>query len=552
MFIAGSIPILQGLSRWYLVECGLTAIVSVAVCLIAEWNDGGDIRRAFFLGVTCGLGLLMKFSYPLYVVIPMFFLLLKDGRARLRPRTLLAFLTPACALALPWYLFNFRQAVGVALRAGSPETARIYNTGDIFSPVEIWRYWVNISNVSPTLYLAALPLLFLVFARFVRPSGKRGLLLCALWGTPLIFLTFSHYRDLRYAAPIFPALALALAILLNAAIERHGIAAAVVTCVLLALPALSLLQTSFGVLGDRKFDLGGILFVSARFSYLRIYDRHPWPLQEILADIYRDAKFTGGERKRLIAGTDSVRFNADNLALAAIESHLPIDVSTTAYETDLSALLPKLDSASYFVYKAGGEPVSPFNRLGGDAIKLVREDRRFVELLPSRKLPDGGIAHVFQNVSSSQFGRNGAFLSAGMDDVPDCRVIFDGKIELAGLSIERTAEGLAVKYRWRCLKPVDRDYWCFTHVVDEQGRIAGYLDHPILGGEPPTSAWRQGDIAIERLSLALPDSRKPGPYHLKLGLFHRASGERLAVTAADFPLTDGNTAAVVMEKRARP
>src|SRR5713226_3174691 len=65
MYISGTMPILYGPARWYLVECGLTAIVCVTICLITE------SRRAFLLGAVCGLGLLMKFSFPLYVLIPL-------------------------------------------------------------------------------------------------------------------------------------------------------------------------------------------------------------------------------------------------------------------------------------------------------------------------------------------------------------------------------------------------------------------------------------------------------------------------------------------------
>ena len=142
-----------------------------------------------------------------------------------------------------------------------------------------------------------------------------------------------------------------------------------------------------------------------------------------------------------------------------------------------------------------------------------------------------------------------AYLAAGIDRIPDCNVTFDGKLQLTGLSIERTQETLAVKYRWRCLQPVDRDYWCFTHIVDGQGAVAGYLDHPILNGEPPTSRWKEGDVVIERLLFRF--SKLQPPYRLRLGLFHRESGERLRVNASGFPLTDGGTAAIVSEGTGR-
>jgi hypothetical protein len=105
-----------------------------------------------------------------------------------------------------------------------------------------------------------------------------------------------------------------------------------------------------------------------------------------------------------------------------------------------------------------------------------------------------------------------------------------------------------VKYRWLCLKPVDRDYWCFTHVIDPRGNIAGYLDHSILNGEPPTSMWREGDVAIKILMFRSSGIQNGESYRLRLGLFDRESGERLLISTTDFPLTDNQTAAIVGEK----
>ena len=536
--IAGTMPIVYGLSRWYLVECGLTAIVCLAIALL----DSAASWKAFLLGVTCGLGLLMKFSFPVYVLIPLLYIAVRERRALLRPKTALAFAAPAVALALPWYLFHFRHALDTALLAGSSETGRLYKTGEVFSLADIGSYLRNVFNAGPVLYFVALPVLALVFWRIVRPAGKRGLLLCALWGSPILFLALGHYRDLRYAAPLYPALALALGILADAALDKRGAAAAV--SLSLALPTLSMLQTSFG---SGRFELGGLLFEAPRLDYARKYNPAAWPHREILDDIHYAAEFHGGERKPVILGTDNARFNADNFALAALEKRLPFQVGTTAYETSLDTLIPRVDSAAYFLYEEGGGLGGPFNMRAADAVREVRESGKFTELPMARRLPDGGVAHVFANVSSSRLTWTGAFLAAGMDRIADCNVTFDGKLQLTGLSVQRTPEGIEVKYRWRCLKQVDRAYWCFTHILDRKGAVAGYLDHQILNGEPPTSLWREGDAAIEKLSFRFTGAQKGEPYRLRLGVFDRASGERLPITASDFPLTDNRTAAMVSE-----
>src|SRR5262249_48001311 len=101
---------------------------------------------------------------------------------------------------------------------------------------------------------------------------------------------------------------------------------------------------------------------------------------------------------------------------------------------------------------------------------------------------------------------------------------------------------LEVKYRWRCLRPPDNEYWCFTHVIDEHERIVGYLDHEILGGTPPMIAWRKDDLADERLSLRSAAIQEKSKYRLRVGLFHQPSGTRLPVSGTSLSLTDDGTA----------
>ena len=400
VYIAGTMPMLYGLARWFLVECGLTAIVCVTICLAAEWNEFDGAWKACLLGLTCGLGLLMKMSFPVYVFIPLLYFAVRARRPALRVNTLLAFAVSAAVLAFPWYFVNYYRVLDTAIRAGSAGTAKIYGTGGIFSLRAILAYLTNLSNAGPALYFIAAAVLIFAIERKVAPRGRRGLLLCALWGAPVFFLVFGHYRDMRYAAPLFPALALGLAILTDAALERLAAKGLVVTCALLALPLVSMLDTSFGLFGGRGFDMHGLLFSAPRLDYARRYNPLAWPQREILQDLYRASKFAGGERTLVLLGTDSQRFNADNFTLAAVQDRLPFRIATTAYETDPSALRQMLESSAYFVYREGGEPeASGFNTLRGAALREVRESGRFVELPASRALPDGGVARVFENLA---------------------------------------------------------------------------------------------------------------------------------------------------------
>ncbi len=255
-----------------------------------------------------------------------------------------------------------------------------------------------------------------------------------------------------------------------------------------------------------------------------------------------------GEQGHILIGTDGARFNADNFKLAIAEGKLPFLTATTAYETREDQVLRQVDEADYFIYEEGGAPSAPFfNTQGKAALREVRDGGRFVELPVAHAAPDGGVAHVFANLAPSPARSHGAYLRAGFDALPNAAVTFGGLLQLAGVNTRRTPEGLEVRYRWVCRKPPRSDYWCFTHVVDSCGRIAGYLDHRVLDGAPPMTTWQPGDSVFERLVLP---SRLLDPgetYHLRVGLFQRESGVRLAITESALPLTDQGTAALVYE-----
>jgi 4-amino-4-deoxy-L-arabinose transferase-like glycosyltransferase len=534
-----AIPVIYGLSHWYLVECGLTALVCVAIYLMTGWSESSGPGRAGLLGITCGLGLLMKASFPVYVLVPFAYFAFRWRKTALPKRTLAAFFAASALVAAPWYVVNVRRVIRSVLNTGSADTARIYQMGEAFSASAIGHYLSNLANATPWLYLAGIPLLALVGASSLHGENKKGLFLGLLWISPLAFLAVGHYRDIRWAAPLYPAVALMFAWIADAAIRRRRAAAIVLVCAALSLGWLSMLQNSFGVFGKR-LELGGLLLNAPMLSYARAYGRVSWPQRGILADIYRASRFGGGERRQILLGTNSVRFNADNFTLAAVEAKLPFEIGTTAYFTDASKATQAVHQTSYFVYKEGGESdLVNFNTLGETAIREARDSGRFMELPLSRRLPDGGIAHVLLNPSAT-----GVLLSADLNEIPACKVTFTDGIQLTGIGVTRTRKGLEVKYRWRCLRPIDRDYMCFSHVVDRTGKVVGYLDHRFLNGDTPTSLWKMGDTALESFFFPLPEEDS-GAYSLRVGVYYRESGERLQITESSFPIIDDQTAAVV-------
>ena len=72
--------------------------------------------------------------------------------------------------------------------------------------------------------------------------------------------------------------------------------------------------------------------------------------------------------------------------------------------------------------------------------------------------------------------------------------------------------------------PFAEDYTVFVHVVDEDGRLIGTDDH-----EPPTPTrqWKAGSTVEYSRSSYAPTSKFVGPATIVVGLYSRASGQRL-------------------------
>jgi hypothetical protein len=560
---------LYGLARWYLIEFALTAWMCLIIALMIRLRDSPSLWRAVSLGVSLGLGMLLKVSFPVYVALPLLFFIVQYARGKRsvefqepapgRMGILLAVFQPAVLLPLPWYMLNYRRTLELALMAGFSEEADIYGTGDVFSLHAIKTYLVHLVNAGPSAYYVALAV-FLVLLIVLSPSrrvfgrsfSKDAAILLLLWALPFLLFLFGRNKNVRYAAPFLPVLALLLSYTLDVALRGLRKWRAVGACALLAFPLVALLQTSFGVLGHSQMTVGKFIFLGRDLDYARVYDRSVWPHREILESIAAQAGFRPERKRVLMLGTDRASFNANNFELAVAVAGLPLDVTTAAYETSPRTALESLRSASLFLYEEGGRGESlHYNRFRDELIEEVQLRGNFIEIPCSITLPDGGKARVFKNLAQYSYLLGGAFIPSGGEPAASPIANFSDRILLTELSVLTEPPLFSLKMRWQCLNPVERDYWCFVHILDEKGDVLGYLDHKILDGEPSMTSWRRSDTAVEYLRFRLRSPFAGGPVRLRVGLYHPATGERLGVAgftgspSSSVQLTDEGTALLV-------
>jgi 4-amino-4-deoxy-L-arabinose transferase-like glycosyltransferase len=560
VYITATMPLLYGLSRQYLVEYGLTALVAVTVCCLIEPGWLRNTRKVCCLGALCGLGLMMKMTFPVYVLLPFCLACVQSlareptavspanpHRARVQTSlfmSLLAFVAPLTLIALPWYGRNWSKTFDHAFRSGFSPMADVYGVGDPFSVGVIWRYlthWVNdgISGASFLLLMALAGTALWYKLRVSRPVlPSEGGTLALLWFLPFLVFLFGRNKDIRFTAPLLPAVAIVLGWMADSFLSSTKRPARIAFTLALSFPLLGYLHTSFGLLGSTRLAWGDLVLLAPRLSHARPPDPQVWPHQEILDALRQHSEFL--TERRVMLGSDTAHFNANNFELAAADGLYSFQISTSAYEEDLASLLNAANSTTFFVYKEGGEPGPQFtNRLFKPLLEDVQNSGKFFDLSIDRTtlrlpaLPDGGRVVVYQNRWPNSAIVEGYFFdSAGVDssdiEMPACRVNFSNLIKLTGLSFVIEKQWLKVSYRWRCIGKLDEDLFCFTHILDNQGRVLGFLDHAILG--EPVMEWEEGAGAREILRYRLPE----GVNHvqLRLGLFRRSSGERLRIQEA--------------------
>ena len=587
VYVTATMPLLYGLSRQYLVEYGLTALVAATVCCLVESRWLRDTHKACCLGVLFGLGLMMKVTFPLYVFLPFCFVAIRifapepigmsPSNAHPRPARssllmwFLAFVAPLALIALPWYGRNWRKTLDHAFRSGFSPMADQYGMGDPFSLSVVWGYlthWVN-DGISGAYFLLLMVLAGIALwykIRMGRPGlPSEGRTLVLLWFLPFLMFLFGRNKDIRFTAPLLPAVAILIAWIADSFLSSMTRWGRLAFSFLFAFPLLAYLHTSFGLLGNTRLVWGDLVLLAPRLSHARPPDRQVWPHQEIL-DVLRDySPFP--EERAVMLGSDTAHFNANNFELAVVEGLDSFRITTSAYEEDLASLLNAVNSIPTFVYKEGGEPGPRFtNRLFKPLLEDVQNGGKFVHLsiypllpgLPS--LPDGSKVVVYQNRYPNSAVLERYNFDAGVTshyceiEKPTCTVSFSNLMKLTGLSFVIERQWLRVSYTWSSTKKVDPDLFCFTHILDDQGRVLGYLDHSIP--EEPVMGWNEAWGAREILRYRLPDNANQ--VQLRLGLFRKSSGERFRIQEAQslrgakLSLTDEGTAILATGMTALP
>lgn len=207
--------------------------------------------------------------------------------------------------------------------------------------------------------------------------------------------------------------------------------------------------------------------------------------------------------------------------LAATSQWTPGALMADTYliEVDEAAATPSVVGLDLYFWDA--DSLQPLARTTRDGTALPS-----VTFMVGRVVPSAAVAASPEHVVESQFEHG---------------------IELAGYDVSANgALSLTLYWKLAAGERVPGDYTVFVHLVDEQGiLVVEPADSPPVDGNWPTSAWEPGQTVADTRLVALPPNLHAGRYSMRVGLYERGSGVRLAAWQADGTPWPGE--AVVLE-----
>ena len=204
-FVFGTAPFVVFSLTNFQLDLPLAAMVALA--LHVQTRAEGFIRPGWAVahGLVLGLGMLTKPTFAVYLVGPLAWAAWEARRLRPARGWLALSLTIAAALALPWYgprLLALPMQVSdrsFTFAAAEGHAPALSIAGILFYP----RYLIPVFGV-----LATALALWGLWA--IARDRSRGLVWSATL-VPLVVMTLSQNKNLRYALPMLPAAALAAA-----------------------------------------------------------------------------------------------------------------------------------------------------------------------------------------------------------------------------------------------------------------------------------------------------------------------------------------------------
>jgi len=459
-YISTTMPLVFGLSRMFFPEFPLIAVVALNVYLLLKSDYFKKTKYNIYLGLAMGLGMLIKITFPLFIIGPFLLILFKrtaeeirlhrqalsangqsssmvfqgpDGeilfwkevpRAEKSPRFvqdvgIVILLT--LVLSSIWYFPNATYAVWIFLWGGYGHLTEVHGFDQhVFSPHTILGYQHLVIYRGLSSFYFTLFTLALLYYLFLKKLLRRNLTLSRtpfvpvilLWFLiPLLAFTFATNKDLRFFAPSLPAFGILLSLLLVSVFQKdlypvYGVA--------LGIPLFLFYSLSF--LPSEMFNnkiyyvLLGTRYVAMGRGYYNLPPiQEDWKTEQILHTLqaYSNHSNSDGQPPQIAIISNQKYFNRDLFKYLAYHQQQDNPAQAMKFRYcdhysmtfSLEECLRIVNMADYVLFKTGDQGPAYSVPYNSTIIKMLEEHKLpFREVSCDITLPDQSKVRLFKKV----------------------------------------------------------------------------------------------------------------------------------------------------------
>lgn len=453
-FIVGTYPFMLTLSRIYLLDFPLTAMVTLSLYLLLLGFQINTIRYFIILGLVLGFGLLTKAGFLIFLIGPLIYLLSKiftplekvhsvrekflPGQAEKKSiknrESSLAGLTSsqknivanksfrdkrvgiiislliAGIIALLYYGFVFKDFLGFIQWATRHS---LLNEGDpSWNTIEGWAYYLKaiVFSTSPFYFLFFIAGFFSIFK-----MKKEHSLALLLWiFLPYLFLTYAGMKDGRYIVPVLPAVALISAFGIDTLFKHRFKKIIIVSMIIIG--TTQFLSISFGIIRLPKIGINTKIKINPKKRYLYIplfiqkekfsygFNYHPkdedWKIKELFNIIENDRgaqKFETSPYVLLLVNHHI--YNVNTMKYCSFILGKDFEFDETSH---FNAALIKDNKYSYIIYKDSKNSSCSYSGWDkkniSEAYSFIKENPANFKSIFQNKLPDGSTLYCYKRI----------------------------------------------------------------------------------------------------------------------------------------------------------
>ena len=380
ILIFHTLTLSNALNRQFLVEYGLASIIIIFIYYLLKSNYFKDKRANTALGIALGFGMLMKITFPMYIIGPTVLVLILSYKqsnqvyGKNNCYQMVKVLIIGLLISSIWYARNIWSILNFALSAGFGSAGAAYGSENVFSLKIIYNYWSLFVNeaISEYYFILALIISIAYIITLIRLKSnyinKKNAVWLFLWFIiPFIILTLGTNKDLRYIYPILPVFAISVSAMISKIVKNN--LAFIITCLLLIIyPFINMVYVSFFTTNRNVMGY-----------FIHPPDQRSWPLNEIIEYINIKNVADTSKLPYSIVAVEHGIINANTFSYLASTRDFtyPLYFTSLGYmENDISHSLRRINEIKprFIIFQEGiptGELSEMFNKCNNAVRKTL-------------------------------------------------------------------------------------------------------------------------------------------------------------------------------------